>query len=89
MLMELKIMEVDPDLIWDVPSDLHPLVELLHPSHQKVALWTLEQDTEDKPLQVQELLNGKSHKIFEPQMDPEIMDQMDLVELVIPWIPER
>ena len=27
MLMELKIMVVDPDLILDVPNDLHPLVE--------------------------------------------------------------
>ena len=52
-------MEVDPDLIWDVPSDLHPLVELLHPSHQKAALWTPEQDIEDKPLQVQELLKKR------------------------------
>ena len=58
MLMELKIMVVDPDLIWDVPNDLHPLVELLHPSHQKVELWNLEQDIGDKP-QVQELLKKR------------------------------
>ena len=58
MLMELKIMVVDPDLIWDVPNDLHLPAELLHPAHQKVALLTLEPDIEDKP-QVQELLKKR------------------------------